>query len=112
MENKSSRKKAIESKCHDCMAQYVDGKQDCEVVVCPLYPFMPYRRKTPNLDWQQYSPRRIGLVTWEEVKKQEVHKNGSNRTLNELGGNTLAFQPKQTRTHEKQGHTQQKRDTV
>jgi len=32
--------KAIRKKCKDCMGNYRDGKVDCMVHGCPLYPFM------------------------------------------------------------------------
>ena len=36
---------AIKAKCAECMANYADGRDDCTVSDCPLYPFMPYTRK-------------------------------------------------------------------
>lgn len=36
------RSQAIEAKCYDCSCYYIDGRVDCEVHTCPLYPFMPY----------------------------------------------------------------------
>lgn len=33
---------AILAKCYDCMGCYQDGRNDCELKDCPLYPFMPY----------------------------------------------------------------------
>lgn len=38
-----SRTNAILAKCYDCMGGYVDGKLDCIIDECPLYPFMPYK---------------------------------------------------------------------
>ncbi len=40
------RKMAL-AKCYDCMGRYADGKQDCEMQDCPLYPAMPYQTKIP-----------------------------------------------------------------
>lgn len=37
-----SAKQAIHAKCADCMCNYADGRQDCQLPKCPLYPFMPY----------------------------------------------------------------------
>lgn len=34
---------AIHAKCFFCRDGYVDGRLDCLVDVCPLYPHMPYR---------------------------------------------------------------------
>ena len=39
-----SRNDAIEAKCADCNSGYVDGREDCKVTLCPLYPFMPYNK--------------------------------------------------------------------
>jgi hypothetical protein len=33
---------AIRAKCADCMNNYADGRIDCEIEECPLWPFMPY----------------------------------------------------------------------
>jgi hypothetical protein len=36
-------KQAIYAKCYDCMNYFSDGKIDCKIPSCPLFPFMPYR---------------------------------------------------------------------
>jgi len=33
------------ARCFDCMGYFADGKADCEIPDCPLYPLMPYRKK-------------------------------------------------------------------
>lgn len=33
------------AKCCDCCGYYVDGRSDCRVKLCTLYPRMPYRGK-------------------------------------------------------------------
>jgi hypothetical protein len=40
-----TRRQAIIAKCADCMNNYVDGRNDCGVRTCPLYPWMPYAGK-------------------------------------------------------------------
>jgi hypothetical protein len=40
-----TRNAAIKAKCYDCMGGFTDGKQDCQITACPLYPWMPYRQK-------------------------------------------------------------------
>jgi len=40
-----TRDQAIKAKCADCMGYYIDGRADCEVSGCPLYPYMPYKAK-------------------------------------------------------------------
>jgi hypothetical protein len=37
-----TQKGQILAQCYACMGYYSDGKEDCEVHVCPLYPSMPY----------------------------------------------------------------------
>ena len=33
---------AIHAKCYECMGYFADGKRDCEITDCALYPFMRY----------------------------------------------------------------------
>ena len=37
-------KGAILAKCYECMGFFRDGKIDCQIKTCPLYPFQPYRK--------------------------------------------------------------------
>lgn len=55
---KPSRTKAMLAKCYECMAGYVDGKEDCECVKCPLYPWMPYAKLDANLAWLDINTKR------------------------------------------------------
>jgi hypothetical protein len=32
---------AIKANCYDCNGYYIEGKFDCKVITCPLYPFNP-----------------------------------------------------------------------
>ena len=61
---KNTRKQAILSKCHDCMSQYADGRQDCGKPNCPLYAYMPYRQQEPDETWLYWNPKRVGLVKY------------------------------------------------
>lgn len=67
---KPTRKEAIATQCWHCMGYYADGRQDCECVRCPLYEFMPYRKLQPNYDLFAFNPRRVGMVTHEESKRE------------------------------------------
>ncbi len=40
-----TQRQAILAKCCECMGYHVDGRNDCDMPDCPLYPFMPYRSK-------------------------------------------------------------------
>ena len=39
---KISKPEAIKAMCYQCQHYYADGKEDCQNILCPLYPFMPY----------------------------------------------------------------------
>ena len=43
-----TRDQAIVAKCCDCMGGFADGRVDCEIPTCSLYPFMPYRKDKSN----------------------------------------------------------------
>jgi hypothetical protein len=66
---KAHRKTAIELQCWQCCGHYSDGKIDCEVTTCPLYSFMPYRKKEPDLTVFSFSPRHTGKIKIEDVKR-------------------------------------------
>jgi len=52
-----SKGQALLAKCYDCMGYYSDGKTDCCIISCPLYPYMPYKeggaRRTRTLTDEQ-----------------------------------------------------------
>jgi hypothetical protein len=35
-------KQMVLAKCYECMGKYADGKADCMIPECSLYPLMPY----------------------------------------------------------------------
>ena len=41
--DKLTQRQMILAKCYDCMGCYADGKVDCGIPECPLYPIMPYK---------------------------------------------------------------------
>lgn len=45
---KLSRAAAMTAKCCECMGYFRDGRADCGVRACPLYPWMPYREGRKN----------------------------------------------------------------
>ena len=36
-----SASQAFKAKCYDCTCGYADGREDCHIPSCPLYPYMP-----------------------------------------------------------------------
>ena len=38
-------KSAVTAKCCECNGYYNDGRIDCKMPDCPLYPWMPYQKK-------------------------------------------------------------------
>lgn len=40
-----TQRQAILAKCCVCMSYHADGRVDCGMPHCPLYPWMPYREK-------------------------------------------------------------------
>jgi len=69
-EDRPSLKNAVLAKCHSCMGEYADGMDDCENRNCSLYYWMPYRKQEIDRTWELYNPRRKGLVTFEESKRE------------------------------------------
>ena len=43
-----SLKNAVLAKCYECMGYFADGRKDCEMPDCPLYPYMLYGEKWKN----------------------------------------------------------------
>jgi hypothetical protein len=40
-----TQRQAIIAKCYDCMGFYADGRNDCGIESCSLYPYSPYGSK-------------------------------------------------------------------
>lgn len=76
--DKPTMKLAIMAHCHQCLGYWSDGPdRDCRNVKCPLYPFMPYRKMEPDLEWLEYNPKRVGKVKYEDCEGKpmsEEHK--------------------------------------
>jgi len=43
---RNSPKSAIRAKCYQCMCSYDDGREECGIATCALYPYMPYTQKS------------------------------------------------------------------
>ena len=72
---KMTYKLACLYECHSCMGEYFDGKMDCEIINCPIYSFMPYRKLEPDLSCLDFNPKRRLKQGWEEARElSEEHK--------------------------------------
>ena len=67
---KMTYKLACLYQCWECQGEYADGKVDCEVTDCPIYPFMPYRELKPDLGILEYNPRKKLEVKWDEETRE------------------------------------------
>lgn len=66
---KVTLKNALLKQCHECLGGYRDGRVDCENVRCSLYPFMPYAKLEPDLEWTTINPKRVGDKPFAEKRK-------------------------------------------
>ncbi len=39
-----TQRQAILAKCCECTGYHADGRSDCGIPECPLYPYMPYAK--------------------------------------------------------------------
>lgn len=68
-----SARAAIIAKCCDCMGYYVDGRMDCKMPDCSLYPFMPYREnKGEKTGTRRLSPERVKKLVEARHRKAQV----------------------------------------
>ena len=65
-----SLKKAVLAKCADCMGYYFDGRFDCQMPDCPLYPFMPYRVLKPDT-LKKTSQKRLDALAKARLSKNQ-----------------------------------------
>jgi len=63
------------AKCYDCMGYFNDGKIDCEVTLCPLYPIMAYR------GGEKYATKVLS----------DAHRKKLSAAMTKSKGNTLAI---------------------
>ncbi len=68
-----SKKAAILAKCYDCCGGYCDGRHDCVIPSCSLYPYMPYRKEKSK------TKRVKSEKQMEAFKKMTVISSGTRR---------------------------------
>ena len=65
-----TRRQAMLAKCADCMGYYIDGRLDCQMPECALYPFMPYGTFKPDT-LKKSSTRRLKALVKAETRALE-----------------------------------------
>jgi len=68
-------RQAVIAKCCDCMGYHADGRVDCQMPSCSLYPFMPYKKNTPILP-VKHNHRHDGDTKIKKTSKGRGSKNG------------------------------------
>ena len=58
---------AILCKCYGCMGYYADGKQDCKMPDCSLYPWMPYKGMTAPVREQPFCLWETSMCAPQEI---------------------------------------------
>jgi hypothetical protein len=73
---KLSLNQAVKAKCAECMAGFLDGKIDCGLGDCPLYPWMVYSKKKPVKPGEEKKERKKRVISKEQIEKmQEGRRN-------------------------------------
>lgn len=67
-------RQSIRGKCYECMGYFADGKCDCKIEACPLYPFMSYKeggvRKSRVYSTEQREQARVRFMSIRKVAKK------------------------------------------
>jgi len=67
-----TRKEAMLAKCYECMNGYADGKVDCGIESCPMYPYMPFSAHK-NTSGRKLTPEQR-VEAGERLKKARGYK--------------------------------------
>lgn len=80
-----TQRQAIVAKCCDCMGYYVDGRIDCRMPDCTLYPWMPYKGAKTEPNKTQESPKYEALPPRkggsERIKPRRTGEGGDPRDI-------------------------------
>jgi hypothetical protein len=80
-----TQRQMILAKCYDCMGNYFDGRIDCDIEDCPLYPLQPYGKgsfrvpKGTRKPLQRLNPKTKAILPLPDQIKGEKHDGGSIR---------------------------------
>jgi hypothetical protein len=95
---KLTRNQSIAAKCFDCMGWYQDGRLDCRMPNCPLYPFRSYKEavkpvlRSPAIRRDAVKPPKkekatdIATKTPKRLKRPSGHSNAILRELESIVG--------------------------
>jgi hypothetical protein len=73
-----TQRQAILAKCADCTNWYGDGKDDCLIPDCPIYPFMPYRDKEKYPDFKSVARVQAGHRNFKPEANGRIARKGVN----------------------------------
>jgi hypothetical protein len=81
-----TQRQAIIANCASCMNYYADGKNDCLIPNCPLYPFMPYRNKEKYPDFKstarvQSAQRNLKPKTRGRIATKGINSPNTDKTI-------------------------------
>ncbi|MBW2645073.1 MAG: hypothetical protein JRE23_02640 [Deltaproteobacteria bacterium] len=69
---KLTRKETMLAACYECMNGYADGKVDCGIESCPMYPYMPFSAHKTTSGRKLTPEQRV--EAGERLKKARKHK--------------------------------------
>ena len=90
---KLTRNQSISAKCFDCMGWYQDGRLDCRMPDCPLYPFRSYKDaskpvlSSPAIRRDAVKPpkkKKATDIATQTLKRQKTPVLGNNAVYDEL----------------------------
>ena len=79
---KLTLRQAVKGKCYDCMGYYEDGKVDCVLPDCPLYPFMPFnpnKQKSRVVSQEQKDTAKARFASARKLNRQATEKQVSGK---------------------------------
>lgn len=72
---KLTRNQSISAKCFDCMGWYQDGRLDCRMPNCPLFPFRSYKEASKPVLRSPAMCTDIATKTPKRLKRPPGHSN-------------------------------------
>ena len=73
-----TKNQMCKAKCYDCTCGFEDGRLDCKIPECPLYPQMPYRDKVKYPTFKSASKVARGTLKQNRGVRQWVRLKSDN----------------------------------